>query len=218
MPDRTIAIGDIHGCSQALEAVLKMVAPTADDTIITLGDYVDRGPDSKGVVERLLALSETCRHVPLLGNHEIMLLKALEDPAEMRFWLTCGGLPTLHSYGGDPASIPPEHLRFFERCLPFHETPTHFFVHANYVYDLPLETQPEFNLYWEHLLDEAPPQHVSGKKAVVGHTPQPQGEILDLGHILCIDTYCFGSGCLTALDVKTGELWQADKLGRPRGK
>lgn len=218
MPDRIIAIGDIHGCSLALETVLEMIEPTPGDTIITLGDYIDRGPDSKGVVEQLLTLAERCKYVPLIGNHEIMLLNALDVPAEMRFWLQCGGQATIESYGGGPADIPHWHLKFFESCRKFHETAEHFYVHANYVYDLPFDEQPEFNLFWEHLMHAAPPKHISGKTAIVGHTPQPSGEILDLGHLLCIDTYCFGSGCLTALNVETGQVWQSDKLGRPRGK
>lgn len=218
MPDRIIAIGDIHGCSLALEAVLKLIAPEPSDTIITLGDYVDRGPDSKGVVEQLLTLGETCEHVPLIGNHEIMLLHALDNPAEVRFWLHCGGQATLDSYGGGPADIPYQHLKFLSGCRKFHETAEHFFVHANYVHSLPLPEQPDMALFWEHLQHTAPPRHVSGKTAIVGHTPQPSGDVLNLGHLLCIDTYCFGTGYLTALDVQTGQVWQADKFGRPRGK
>ena len=68
MAERVIAIGDIHGCSQALEAVLRAIGPQADDTVVALGDYIDRGPDSRGVVERMLKLAKECRLVPLLGQ------------------------------------------------------------------------------------------------------------------------------------------------------
>src|SRR4029453_4765190 len=74
MPGRTIAIGDIHGCAAALGALVAAIEPTADDTLVALGDYVDRGPNSRGVLDELLALAKRCRLVPLLGNHEIMLL------------------------------------------------------------------------------------------------------------------------------------------------
>ena len=75
-------------------------------------------------------------------------------------------------------------------------------------------------MFWEHLMfydngmHTIPGRHFSGKVAIVGHTPQENGEILDLGDIICIDTFCVGSGCLTALNVDTGEICQADKEGR----
>src|SRR5262245_37847694 len=76
VPSRTIAIGDVHGCSTALAALLDAIGPVESDTVVTLGDYIDRGPDSKGVIEQLIALEQRCRLVPLLGNHEEMILGA----------------------------------------------------------------------------------------------------------------------------------------------
>ena len=76
MNSRTIAIGDIHGCSAALDALLKTIRPRPEDRIVTLGDYINRGPDSRGVIERLIELKDRCRLVPLLGNHDQMLLEA----------------------------------------------------------------------------------------------------------------------------------------------
>src|SRR5262249_57711237 len=78
MTGRTIAIGDIHGCPDALAALIDAVAPGRDDTIVTLGDYIDRGPNSRGVLDRLLRLAGQCRLVPLLRNHEEALLDALQ--------------------------------------------------------------------------------------------------------------------------------------------
>jgi len=214
---RTIAIGDIHGCSQALDALLGAIGPAADDTIVALGDYVDRGPDSRGVVERMLALAKECRLVPLMGNHEVMLLDCIErgyaDPA----WLTYGGKETLESYGGGLEKIPPQHLAFFRGLLPYFETDTHIFLHANYQYDMPLAEQPAYLLFWEHLHLSLPPRHESGKTAIVGHTSQKSAEVLDLGHVVCIDTFCHGGGWLTALDVDSGKVWQADRAGQLRG-
>ena len=114
-------------------------------------------------------------------------------------------------------NIPPSHLDFLKRLGRYHETPTHFFVHANYIADIPLAEQPDYVLLWEHLFAAVPAPHESGKTAIVGHTAQRSGEIKDLGHVVCIDTYCHGGGWLTALDVDTGEVWQADKQGRMRG-
>ena len=79
---RTIAIGDIHGCSVALAALLGVIEPCPDDLLVTLGDYINRGPDSRGVLDRLIKLSNQCRLVPLLGNHEEMLFEALSDTLE----------------------------------------------------------------------------------------------------------------------------------------
>src|SRR5205085_519802 len=84
-PHRTIAIGDIHGCAQALAILIEAIRPCVQDEIVTLGDYIDGGPDSRGVLNQLLALSGRCRLVPLMGNHEQMLLAALESRSERAF-------------------------------------------------------------------------------------------------------------------------------------
>ncbi len=106
--------------------------------------------------------------------------------------------------------------RFLERCRPFYETDTHRFVRANYLPALPLREQPVEVLRWRSLEDCVSGPHVSGKVAVVGHTPQTSGEVLNLGHLLCLHTFVQGGGWLTALDVLTGQVWQADERGRMR--
>jgi serine/threonine protein phosphatase 1 len=98
----------------------------------------------------------------------------------------------------------------------YYETDSHLFVHANYDASLSLDQQPDDLLLWEHVVHTLPPRHRSGKTAVVGHTPQGSGEILDLGHLICIDTYCVGGGWLTALDVEAGQVWQANRAGELR--
>jgi serine/threonine protein phosphatase 1 len=210
---RTIAIGDIHGCSDALKALIDAIQPAADDTIVALGDYVDRGPDSREVISQLLTLGDRCHLVPLLGNHEIMMLNALSSQSDFSLWLNFGGLETLSSYGGNLDNLPPTHIDFLKSCQRTHETEFHIFLHANYFADLDLDDQPERRLFWEHLSASLPPPHHSLKTAVVGHTPQPDGEILDLGHLICIDTGCFAGGWLSALDVQSGQVWQADLIG-----
>jgi serine/threonine protein phosphatase 1 len=215
MAGRIIAIGDIHGCADALERLIEAIQPTSDDLLIPLGDYVDRGSDTPRVLDVLIGLDDSCRLLPLLGNHEIMMLQAMNDMSCLRFWLECGGLATMDSYGG-PEDIPEAHLEFLSSCRRFAETERFLFVHANYDPNLPLEAQPEQLLFWEHVVHTLPPPHLSGKTAVVGHTPQVSGEILDLGHLICIDTYCVGDGWLTALDVENGTVWQANKAGELR--
>jgi serine/threonine protein phosphatase 1 len=212
---RTIAIGDIHGCRAAFDRLLEAVAPAADDTLVTLGDYVDRGPDSKGTVERLMALAGEVQLVPLAGNHDQMLLDAHRHPALEADWRVCGGTATLESYGVElPADLPAEHVEFLRHCRSFYEQPARFFVHANYLARLPLAKQTQETLYWLSLRESVPRPHVSGRMAIVGHTPQK--EILNLGHLVGIDTGCVYGGWLTALDVDSGHVWQTNQEGELR--
>ena len=218
MSERIIAIGDVHGCLVALHALLEVVDPRPGDTIVTLGDYVDRGPDSRGVIEQLIALSEHCRLIPILGNHDQVMLDVCDGADDVREdWSLFGGDATAASYDGAvPERVPREHLAFLRGCVLYHETSTHFFVHGLYEADLPLASQSSEVLLWDTLRYREPGPHMSGKTAIVGHTAQPDGEILDLGYLKCIDTCCYGEGWLTALDVASGQVWQADKEGRMR--
>ena len=214
---RTIAIGDIHGCSKALDALIEAIRPTPLDEVVMLGDYVDRGPDSRGVLDRLIALDSRCRLVPLLGNHDQMMLDVLNGKAPYD-WYEVGGLQALESYGPERSleAIPGQHIAFLEHCLDFHETETHIFVHANYYPDIPMDEQCVAMLRWESLKSFTPGPHDSGKRVIVGHSSQKSGEILDLGHLVCLDTFCHGGGWLTAMEVRTDRVWQADRDGRMR--
>jgi serine/threonine protein phosphatase 1 len=219
MPGRTIAIGDIHGYSTALAGLVKAINPQPQDTLISLGDYCDRGPDTRGTIDQLLALATRCRLIPLLGNHDEMLLEVRESAEHLSDWLSFGGTTTLYSYGCTfPGEIPQEHVAFLEKCALYHETETHFFVHGNYLPGEPLSVQPDYVLRWESLRSRIPAPHYSGKIAIVGHTAQRNGEVLDLGFLKCIDTYCYGGYWLTALDVGSGQVWQVDQEGRRRMK
>jgi hypothetical protein len=121
---RTLAIGDIHGCSVALDALLTVVAPAPHDIVITLGDYVDRGPDSKGVLERLLRLDGCTQLVPLIGNHDEMMLEARDGRGVD--WQAGYGEATIASYGGNSDEISRAHWAF--RALPrlVRDPDTHF--------------------------------------------------------------------------------------------
>jgi serine/threonine protein phosphatase 1 len=217
MSSRTIVIGDIHGCSRALAALIKAIDPRPDDTLVTLGDYVDRGPDSKGVLEQVIALSQRTSLVPLIGNHEEVMLAARSDPNELEAWLRYGGIATLDSYGTlSLDKIPAAHFAFLESCRVLYEMDEHFCVHANYDHNAPLDQQDRQTLVWLSLRDSVPGPHRSGKIALVGHTPQRTGEILDLGYLKCLDTGCCYGGWLTAMDVLSGQVWQADETGKLR--
>jgi serine/threonine protein phosphatase 1 len=214
MPGRTIAIGDIHGCLAALDALLEAIAPQPTDKIVAMGDYVDRGPDSRGVLDRLVRLKNECELIPLLGNHEVMLLQGLENERAAMLWRQCGGEETLDSYDGSLLNIPRDHLKFISDCRRFHETETHLFVHANYDADLPLDQQTDELLLWLHLRYRMPRPHFSGKIAVVGHTPQAGRRILELPYLIGLDTCCYGDGCLTAMDMGSRQIWQATADGK----
>jgi serine/threonine protein phosphatase 1 len=212
---RTIVIGDIHGCLKALDAVLRAIALQPDDLLITIGDYVDRGPDSKGVIERLIRLQDEVKLVPILGNHEEMMLSALDRQTSPYSWFMHGGAMTMESYGfvGDISVIPPKHFDFLRSLKPYFETDTHFFVHANYDPKLALAEQPSHLLRWVKLSERMPGPHLSDKIAIVGHTHEPEGRIVRLPHLICIDTYCYGGRWLTAMDVQSEEIWQANSEG-----
>lgn len=210
---RTIAIGDIHGCSTALESLVRLIAPQSSDTLVMLGDYVDRGIDSKGVLDQLIALTSRCNLVPILGNHDQMMLNARNGRADFQFWLNCGGDAALDSYGSSSqlSLIPPRHFLFLESCRSYFETDTHIFAHANYRPEVPLDQIDDHTLRWLSL-DHVPSSlHCSGKIFVVGHTPQP--EVLDIGHLICIDTDCCNGGWLTAMEVNTMQVWQVNETG-----
>lgn len=218
MTSRLIAIGDIHGCANALDVLLSMILPQAGDRIVTLGDYVDRGPDSKGVIDRLIALRETCEVIAIQGNHEEMMLEVLRGDTPHDSWVQFGGVATLDSYGfiGSLDILPPEHVEFFDSMVDHYESDEHFFVHANYDSARSLEDQEIYQLRWQKLTEVVPPPHPNGKKAVVGHTHDPEFEIFDVGHLICLDTYCYGGGWLSALEVNSGRIWQADMEGEQR--
>jgi len=150
-----------------------------------------------------------------MGNHEQMMLAAVHEPSEWRFWMQFGGKQTLASYGGSNADIPAEHWEFIRNLRPFFEQDERFFVHANYEPRVALDKQTDHFRYWLHV--EQPPQpHISGKRAIVGHTAQRSGEVLVYENLICIDTFCHGGGWLTALDVATEEYWQVNRNGAPR--
>lgn len=214
---RTLAIGDIHGCATALRTLLDAIALTPEDTLVTLGDYVDDGPDSNSVIGLLLRVERKCNLVPLLGNHEQMMLEARHSDERMTEWLRCGGGATLKSYRrandtGQLSDVPDAHWKFLEtRCVNYFESQKHFFVHANAYPDMDLDAQPEYMLRWEQLHDATP--HQSGKIMVCGHTSQKDGKILDLHHAICIDTRACKGGWLTCLDVDSRKFWQANQEG-----
>ena len=216
---RTLAIGDIHGYNNALEAVLEAARITADDSLIFLGDYIDRGPDSKAVVSRIIRLSQQQHVIALRGNHEVMILSAREDPLQFNLWCSYGGDETLRSYEAGYRNdwqqlVPPDHWTFFQNTRRWFEIETHIFVHATLTPELDLADQPDYVLFWEQFSIQL--RHKTGKTVVCGHTPQRSRLPAKGESSVCIDTGIYSGGWLTCLDVDSGIFWQADESGTTR--
>ncbi|MDM4014597.1 metallophosphoesterase family protein [Roseiconus lacunae] len=216
MSERLIAIGDIHGCRLALERLIEAINPQPSDTVVTLGDYIDRGPDSRGVIDVLIELANHTQLVGILGNHEEMMLEVLNHGGAHHAWLRHGGVETLESYGfdGDLDFLPEPHKEFLDSLGDFYAHGEFFFTHAAYDPEATFEEQEIEMLRWYSLTNGIPSKHISGKTAVVGHTANRDGEILHAGHLICLDTYCYGGGWLTAMEMNTQKIWQADRQGR----
>jgi serine/threonine protein phosphatase 1 len=214
MSGRLLAIGDVHGCHRALTTLLGIVGICATDTVVFLGDLVDRGPSTKEVIQEVLSLQKTCRVVLLMGNHEEMMRDCLSGRGMMRVWLDSGGRQTVTSYGSID-DIPPQHIRLLLSAEPFWETEKEIFVHASLEPDVSLRNQTSEYLRWKHLGGSERP-HVSGKRVICGHTPQKDGIPLVLRGRVCIDTFACGGKYFTCLDVASDQVFQASELGATR--
>jgi len=212
---RQIAIGDVHGCVHALDTLIDAISPTPSDQLIFLGDMIDQGPDTRDVLDRIIELKQRTSLVLIQGNHEEMLYAARENEQALRFWEECGGVSMLNSYrfGGSLADIPKEHWDLLDECRAYYETDGFIFTHANYLPDLPMPSQPGYQLRWALFEPGSIRPHTSGKPVLVGHTEQLDGEIVDLGFAICLDTACRRYGWLTAMEVSTRQIWQASRWG-----
>jgi serine/threonine protein phosphatase 1 len=175
-PRFTYAIGDIHGRLDLLQqarAAIGAHAGEASHKVICLGDYVDRGPDSKGVVETLMALTVESSWICLKGNHEDLMIKALHTDRHggLQPWIANGGDETLNSYGARWA-IPFAHLDWLEALPLFHRDTHRLFVHAGVAPGVPLEDQDPEALLWIRDAFLAAPAEALPCHVVHGHTPR----------------------------------------------
>ena len=198
----TFAIGDTHGCREMLARLLKRCFRYAGERparMVFLGDYIDRGPDSRGVVQILIDLQRRLpdRVVCLRGNHESLLLEALAKD-DMRLWLFNGADATLASYGVDNvAALPPEHLVWYAALKGSFDDGLRFYVHAGVDPGRPLDQQCDDDLAWirEPFLSSP---HDYGRLIVHGHTPQRSGKPELRSWRLNLDTAAVYGGRLTA--------------------
>lgn len=208
-PKRLLAIGDIHGCHDLLQLLMNKVEPTSDDQIIFLGDYIDRGPKSREVVDFLLELQKDFPETVFLrGNHEQMLLDFLSGDDSLMFLLN-GGNATLESYEKETSAkptIPSEHLTFFNNLKSHFIYGDFIFVHAGLRPGITIEQQSERDMLWirgEFINSD----YDWGKTVVFGHSPQP--EVLIRDNMIGLDTGAIYNNCLTCCNLFTGDLWQA---------
>jgi serine/threonine protein phosphatase 1 len=216
---RVYAVGDIHGRADLLARLAQRIETDLregdyDEAItVFLGDYVDRGRDSRGVIERLARRDFPTPIITLRGNHEDAMLRYLDDPAMLDQWSAFGGLMTLVSYGVDPgdemriggaaavhaaflARFPRDHRRFLEETEFSAESGDYFFCHAGVRPQVPLERQDPFDLMWIRY-EFLNYRGAFGKVIVHGHTPHAHVENLE--NRINLDTHAFKSGVLTAV-------------------
>jgi serine/threonine protein phosphatase 1 len=216
------AIGDLHGCPDELEVLLDALAPGADDTVVFLGDYVDRGPAVRALVDRLLRLrDEPFASVFLRGNHEDMLLSYLGVAGRHGdVYLENGGGMTLASYGVPAGTsgaatlplFPAEHLAFFRECRLQYLTGSFLFVHAGIRPGIPLGEQHEEDLLWIREEFFSRP-HALPYTVVFGHTPTREARV-ELPYRIGLDTGLVYGNKLSCLDVDGQRLVQVARGAR----
>ena len=221
------AIGDIHGCYNLLVKIISLIEQDLDNNnnniLIFLGDYIDRGPESKKVIDLLIKTQKKYKTIFLKGNHEDLLLRFINNPQKCSLLVINGGLPTLNSYGVDTSvidinnninnnsqiyenihkeflnKIPKSHLNFFINTLElYYETDKYFFAHAGVRSNIPLNKQKAEDLLWirEPFLSES----INYEKIIIhGHSITPKVDIHK--HRIGIDTGAYHSGELTAIKL-----------------
>jgi serine/threonine protein phosphatase 1 len=201
MPGATYAIADLHGRFDILEAALAAIAAHASQpgTIVFLGDYVDRGPQSKQIIDRLMAGPPPgWTWVCLKGNHEDMMFRCVGRLAEMPWWIGNGGAETLFSYGHpttgriDPGVVPNEHLSWLFNLPPIYVDRHRVFVHAGVDPTVPLDEQREEVLLWK-LYNSADERGHRRRHVVHGHEQFAEGPILLAGRS-DLDTFAWFTG------------------------
>lgn len=224
VPGLIYAVGDVHGCLDLLNALEDKITADAaahdeNPVIIMLGDYIDRGDNSRGILEHLsLPPASGTSRICLAGNHEEMFLRFLEKPAQNASWLDFGGVETLLSYGVNPklfaesklkgkalryeldALIPHEHTHFLKGLHLLIRTGDLVFVHAGIMRDISIDAQLQKDVLWMRSQpdDDHPPYVV-----VHGHTPHQ--EVFKSLQRYCVDTGAYQSGKLSAVKFLNGE-------------
>jgi serine/threonine protein phosphatase 1 len=226
------AIGDIHGCFKTLHNLLEKVIKIEDnDELFFLGDYIDRGPDSKSVLDYLIKLKKNGIKTTLLkGNHEDLMIKALRNYEDFILWLQNGAKATLSSFGIQISTaiewrktqqIPDKYIKLIAGTLFFTELDDYLLVHAGFNFSLPAPYQDHHSMIW--IRGFTPDKHFTNKKIIVhAHTPVPFDTIMDSANnvaspIINVDGGCVytnrqGMGNLVALSLDTREIFNQKNI------
>ncbi len=225
-------ISDIHGCCKTFRFLIKdKIKLTKSDKLYLLGDYIDRGPDSKGVLDFIIELQlKGFTVVPLKGNHEDMMLKSAYSYNDFALWMINGGAYTLKSFGIDTAQtfkfdyiyeIPEKYLYFIRWMRYVLYLKDYFLVHAGFDFSKPNPFQDKKSMLWirDFRVDK---KYLDNKKIIHGHTPVSINKIIENvkntdSYIINIDGGCVyknieGFGHLTALNLDTNELYIARNI------
>ena len=196
--DFTYIIPDVHGRSDLLRDGFAGIAAHAQGrpgTIVALGDYVNKGPDSKSVIEIMRAAPTAGWSLfALKGNHDVMMVEALRDPQKMQAWLDRGGDTTLASYGGDPSLVPSGDIEWLDGLALIHVDRQRIYVHAGLDPDFPLDRQSEKTLLSKRY-SEGDAFDFGGRHVVHGHDSQADGPKLYEGRSN-LDTQAWRTGRL----------------------
>jgi serine/threonine protein phosphatase 1 len=223
----TFAVADLHGRFDLLLAAEQAIAARAGGnaaTVVTLGDYVDKGPDSAQLLDRLIRGSHgPLQWVHLKGNHDVIMQEALRDPAQLPRWMRNSGATTLRSY--DPSSagvpkpsiVPADHRAFLERLPSMHVDRHRVFVHAGVDPALPLDQQDHATLLWKNYAEGDASGH-GARHVVHGHHPFRDGPRLFAGRSN-LDTLAWSTGRLVIAvfddDVAGGPIDLIEVIGPP---
>jgi serine/threonine protein phosphatase 1 len=213
------AIGDVHGCAEELRALIQKLPLRKDSLVVFLGDYIDRGPDSRGVVDTILDLQQYCRVVCLLGNHELMLREFLDgsDSRRVARFIYNGGSATLASYADHDGVfvMPEEHRDFYESLAYHHVEGEHCFVHAG----LPTELdQIDLAVHGEEMVwmrhRPGMPEPNFSKIIVHGHSAIPDIDVQP--RRINLDTACVYGRRLTCMELNTREVYAVERSTSPQ--
>ena len=206
---RIFAIGDIHGCSKTFKKLMDKISIQKKDKIYCIGDYIDRGNDSKGVVDFILKLRSKGYQIRTLrGNHEEMMMISDQDEIKFKHWFKNGGEATLKSFGiSSYKDLKPVYKNFFNRTKFIIQTSKFIFVHAGLNTQMPNPFEDKYAMLW--IRDFTIDKHKLGNKILIhGHTPQPLDFILNqqVNNVINIDAGCVfkhreDMSCLIALNL-----------------
>ena len=218
---RKFAISDIHGCARTFDALLDNIQFTKNDELYLLGDYIDRGPDSKGVIDTIWLMQEKGYHIKCLrGNHEQLMLDSKINRESAYIWMRNGGDKALNSFGGVILDdVPNNYFTWMENLPYYFEVDNFILVHAGFKFDMPNPFMEKHAMIWQReWYQRINYDWLEDRIIVHGHTPmssfkiEKSFEIINENQYLDIDSGCvfknriLGGGQLCAFDMTNMKL------------